>query len=172
MSRCDWLVLKGWRTHPLTQKNTMTQQFWLQSLNQIATCTLGCGVYIILCYIKKYRHSCDDCHLFWALLLTAPSPEWLQVPAAEETLSFIVTELMEVELVRNLMAHAQKPGFVFRLSGRVHLKRRGSHAEYTTSRGRVRVLATHSICRFPLHFRTRASPCAITFRTQYTLPST
>ena len=31
----------------------------------------------------------------------------------------------EVELVRNLMAHAQKPHFVFRLNGRVHLNRRG-----------------------------------------------
>ena len=32
----------------------------------------------------------------------------------------------EGELVRNLMAHAQKPHFVFRLNGRVHLNRRGS----------------------------------------------
>jgi hypothetical protein len=31
-----------------------------------------------------------------------------------------------VEIVRNLMAHAQKPHFVFRLNGRVHLNRRGS----------------------------------------------
>ena len=31
-----------------------------------------------------------------------------------------------VELVRNLMAHAQKPHFVFRLKGWVHLNRRGS----------------------------------------------
>ena len=31
-----------------------------------------------------------------------------------------------VELVRNLMAHAQKPHFVFRLNGRLHLNRRGS----------------------------------------------
>ena len=31
-----------------------------------------------------------------------------------------------VELVRNLMAHAQKPVFVFRLNGRVHLNRWGS----------------------------------------------
>ena len=30
------------------------------------------------------------------------------------------------ELVRNLMAHAQKPHFVFRLNGRVRLNRRGS----------------------------------------------
>jgi hypothetical protein len=31
-----------------------------------------------------------------------------------------------VELVRNLMAYAQKPDFVFRLNGRVHLNRQGS----------------------------------------------
>jgi hypothetical protein len=43
-----------------------------------------------------------------------------------------------------------------------------SNAGYTTFRGRVRVLATHTIRQFPLHFPSRASPCAITFRTQYT----
>ena len=43
-----------------------------------------------------------------------------------------------------------------------------SNAGYTTLRGRVRVLATHSIRQFPLHFPYRASPCAIRFRTQYT----
>ena len=32
-----------------------------------------------------------------------------------------------------------------------------------------RVLATHSIRQFPLHFSSRASPCAITFQTQSTL---
>ena len=42
-----------------------------------------------------------------------------------------------------------------------------SNAGYTTSRGRVRVLATHSIRQFPLHFPSRASPCATTFQTQY-----
>ena len=45
-----------------------------------------------------------------------------------------------------------------------------SNAGYTTLRGRVRVLATHSIRQFPLHFPSRPSPCAITFRTQYTTP--
>jgi hypothetical protein len=75
------------------------------------------------------------------------------------------------------MAHAQKPEFVFRRNGRVHLNRRGtsvqsttgsravrisgSNAGYTTFRGSVRVLATHSIRHFPLHFPTRASLCAI-----------
>ena len=43
-----------------------------------------------------------------------------------------------------------------------------SNAGYITSRGRVRVLATHSICQFPLNFPSRASPCATTFRKQYT----
>jgi len=43
-----------------------------------------------------------------------------------------------------------------------------SDAGYTTFRGRMRVLATHSIRQLPLHFPSRASPCATTFRTQYT----
>jgi len=33
-------------------------------------------------------------------------------------------------------------------------------------RGSVRVLATHSIRQFPLHFPSRASLCAITFQLQ------
>jgi len=43
-----------------------------------------------------------------------------------------------------------------------------SNGRYTTLRGRARVLATHSIRQFPLNFPSRASPCAITFRTEYT----
>ena len=78
------------------------------------------------------------------------------------------------------MAHAQKPDFVFRGNGRAHLKRRvlqfsrllgsrgvrinGSNAAYTKFQGSVRVLATHSIRQFTLHFPSRASPCAITFQ--------
>jgi len=41
----------------------------------------------------------------------------------------------------------------------------GSNAGYTAFRGSVRVLATHSIRQFPLHFPSRASPCAIRFQT-------
>jgi hypothetical protein len=41
----------------------------------------------------------------------------------------------------------------------------GSNAGYTTFRGSVWVLATHSIRQFPLHFPSRASPCAIRFQT-------
>ena len=39
-----------------------------------------------------------------------------------------------------------------------------SNAGYTTFRGSVRVLATHSIRQFPLHFPSRMSPCVITFQ--------
>ena len=82
------------------------------------------------------------------------------------------------------MAHAQKQDFVFRRNGWVHLNRRGasvqstagsrgvrisgSNAGYTMFRGSVRVLATHSVRQFPLHFPSRASPCAIRFQTHYT----
>ena len=44
----------------------------------------------------------------------------------------------------------------------------GSNAGYTVFRGNVRVLATHSIRQFPLHFPTRASACAVKFQTHYT----
>jgi hypothetical protein len=43
-----------------------------------------------------------------------------------------------------------------------------SNAGYTTFQGSVRVLATYSICQFPLHFPSRASPCAIRFQTHST----
>ena len=85
-----------------------------------------------------------------------------------------------VDCVWNVMAHAQKPDFVFRRNGRVHLNRRGRQfsrvlaAEVRASAVVMldtpcsevvwRVLATHSICQFPFHFPSRASPCAITFQ--------
>jgi len=43
-----------------------------------------------------------------------------------------------------------------------------SNAGYTTFRGSVRVLATHSIRQFLLHFPSRASPCAMRFQTHST----
>jgi len=78
------------------------------------------------------------------------------------------------------MAHAQKPDFVFRRNGWVHLKRWGRQfsrllaakvcasavvmLDTPCSEVVWRVLATHSIRQFPLHFPTRKSPCAITFQ--------
>jgi hypothetical protein len=81
-------------------------------------------------------------------------------------------------------AHAQKPDFVFRRNGRVHLNRQGRQfgrllaAEVWASAVVMldtlcsevvwRVLATHFIRQFPLHFPSRASPCAITFQLETT----
>jgi len=78
------------------------------------------------------------------------------------------------------MAHAQKPDFIFRRNGRVHLSRQGRQFSWLLaaevyasavvmldtpiSEEVWRVLATHSIRQFPLHFPSRASPCVITFQ--------
>jgi len=86
----------------------------------------------------------------------------------------------KVEDSWNVMAHEQKPDFVFRRYGRVHLNQRGRHfsrllaAEVCASAVVMldtpcsevvwRVLATHSIRQFPLQFPSRASTCAITFK--------
>jgi len=77
-----------------------------------------------------------------------------------------------VQHVRNVMAHAQKPDLLFQRNGRVHLNRRGCQfsrllaAEVCASADSncidrvptysARLLATHSIRIFPLHF---PSPC-------------
>jgi len=84
------------------------------------------------------------------------------------------------DCVWNVMAHAQKPDFVFRRNGRAHLNRRGRQfsrlpaaevcalavvmLDTPCSEAVWRVLATHSIRQFPLYFPFRASPCAITFQ--------
>jgi len=84
----------------------------------------------------------------------------------------------------NVMAHAQKQDFVFRLNGRVHLNRWGHHfsrllaAEVCASAVVMldtpccelvwRVLTTHSFRQFPLHFLYRASPCAFAFQLEST----
>jgi hypothetical protein len=90
------------------------------------------------------------------------------------------TVLSVLDCVWNVMAHAQKPDFVFRWNGRVHLNRQGRQfsrllaADVCASAVVMldtrcselvwRVLATHSIRQFPPHFPTRASPFAITFQ--------
>jgi len=85
-----------------------------------------------------------------------------------------------VDRIWNVMAHVQKPDFVFRRNGRVHLNRRGRQfsrllvAEVCASAVVMldilcsevvwRVLVTRSIRQFPLHFPSRASSCVITFQ--------
>ena len=86
-----------------------------------------------------------------------------------------------------MLAHGQKTDFVFRRNGRVHLNRQGRQfsrllaAEVYASAVVMldtpcfevvrRVLASHCIRQFPLHFSSPASPCAITFQTQSTSSS-
>ena len=93
--------------------------------------------------------------------------------------------LKHVEASWNVLAHSQKPDFVFRRNERVHLNRlRGQlsrllAAELCASAVVMldtpcsevvwRVLATHSIRQFPLHFPSRASPCGITFQLESTI---
>ena len=84
-----------------------------------------------------------------------------------------------VDCIWNVMAHAQKPDFFFRRKERVHLNWQGSQcsrllaAEVCASAlvmvvmldtPRSDVVWSRSICQFPLHFPSRASPCAITFQ--------
>jgi hypothetical protein len=88
-----------------------------------------------------------------------------------------------VNCVWNVMSHVQKPDFVYQRKRRVHLNRRGRQfsrllaAELCASAVVMvimldapcseivwRILATHSIRHFPLHFPSRASPCAVTFQ--------
>ena len=104
------------------------------------------------------------------LLFTASGPSHEAHPAGARV----------SDCVWNVMAHAQKPDFVFRQNGRVHLNQRGRQfirmlaAEVCASAVVMldtpcyevvwRVLATHSIRQFPLHFSSHASPCAITFQ--------
>jgi len=84
-----------------------------------------------------------------------------------------------VDCVWNVIADVQKL-FFFRRKGRVHLNRQGRQfsrllaAEVCASAVVIldtpcsevvwRVLTTRSIRQFPLHFSSRASPCAITFQ--------
>jgi hypothetical protein len=90
-----------------------------------------------------------------------------------------------LDCVWNVMAHAHKTDFVFRRNGRVHLNRQGRQfsrllaaeacasalvmLDTPSSEVVRRVLATHSIRQFPLHFPSLASPCAITFQLDSTL---
>ena len=100
----------------------------------------------------------------------------------------VFMERVAVDCVWNVMANGQEQDFVFRRNGRIHLNRRGRHftrllaAEVCASAIVMldkpcpevvwRVLVAHSIRQFPLHFPSRASPCAISFQldSTYLLP--
>ena len=94
-------------------------------------------------------------------------------------------QLWEVDCVWNVMAHTQKPAFVFQRNGQVPWNRQGHQFSWllgaemcasvvvmmdTPSSEVVwSVLATQSICQFPLHFPSHVPLCAITFQLDCTL---
>jgi len=110
-----------------------------------------------------------------ASVISSPSTRLLIPLACKQ-----IIPCLYVEASWNVMAHAQKPDFVFRRNGRVHLNRRrrqfgrllaaevcaSAVVMLDTPRSEVvwRVLATHSIRQFPFYIPSRASPCAITFQ--------
>jgi len=91
---------------------------------------------------------------------------------------------LAVEASWNVMAHMQKPDFIIQWNVWVHLNRRGRQfsrllaakvcasvvvmQDTPCSEVVWRVLATHSIRQFPLHFPSCASLCAITFQVEST----
>jgi hypothetical protein len=93
----------------------------------------------------------------------------------------------ELDCVWNVLAHEQKQDFVFRRNGRVHLNQRGRQfsrllaievcasavvmLDTPCSEVVWRVLATHYIRQFPLHFPYLSPPCAITFQLDSTTVS-
>ena len=106
------------------------------------------------------------------------------VIASRFSVSSINTIVPVVQASWNVMAHAQKPDFFLRRNRRVHLNRRGRQfsrllatevcastvvmLDTPCSEVVWRVLATHSIRQFHLHFPSRSSPFAITFQLEST----
>jgi hypothetical protein len=150
---CSVPVLMCWKLSS-GGVNGMTWWHWEQTF-MLLVCHNEIGFYIC----------CAQC-------LTAESV-WIYEKWVHKTIRM-------VDCIWNVMAHMQKPDFVFWRNGQVHLNRQGRQfsrllaAEVCTSAVVMldtpcsevvwRVMATHSIRQFPLHFPSRASPCAITFR--------
>ena len=100
--------------------------------------------------------------------------------------SGLPTNSLCVDCVWNVMAHAQKPDFVFRRNVRVNLNRRGasvqsttgsrgvhisgSNAGYTMFRGSVKSTGYSLDSSVPPSLPSVASPCAITFQPASTSP--
>jgi hypothetical protein len=142
---------------------------------------------MVPCYCSRFNHNLPHtfhvpkfgfCFCFTVFLLQCPN-----ICIVVDIDSWILTQKYRGQL--NVMAHAQKPDFVFRRNEWVHLNQRGRQfsrllaAEVCASAVVMldtpctevvwRVLATHSIRQFPLHFSSRVSPCAITFQLESTI---
>ena len=161
----------------------------------LETCT---GMKYKIVKDARYMYRNNSCHACWIACLAecwrnqtdlrGPNRDVFQrtVPEFVWRDTLYQCETPTVETSWNVKAHAQKPDFVFRRNGRVHLNRPRRHqfsrllaAEVCASAVVMldtpcsevvwRVLATHSIRQFHLHFPSRASPCTSTF--QLSLPA-
>jgi len=123
----------------------------------------------------------EDRSVHQATARTAENVEQVSALVPEEGgLLSRILQVYWVDCVWNVTAHTQKPDFVFRRNGRIHLNRRGCQfsrllADEVCASAEVmldtpcsevlwRALATHSIRQIPLHFSSRTSRCAITFQ--------
>ena len=118
------------------------------------------------------------------VMLDTPCSEVVWRVLATHFLYSAFRKRLTVEASWNVMAHTQKPDFVFRRNGRVHLNRQvasvqstagsqgvrisGSNARYTVFRGSVKGTGYPLHSPVSLHFPTRASPCDITFQLEST----
>jgi len=138
------------------------------------------GVFLVCRWLfRKERPSCwtGSWQLFRRLWKTTKVVRTLHLTLRKTR--YIV--MLHVDCVWNVVAHAQKPDFVFRRNGTSPFKSAGGRqfsrllaAEVCASAVVMldtpcsevvwRVLATHSTRQFPLHFPSLASPCAITFQ--------
>ena len=84
------------------------------------------------CLFKEW-HSLQNCWNLYALMVLECVPKKL-----------FPQHLKLVDCVWNVMAHAQKPDFVFRRNGRVHLNRREASVQSTTGSRGVRVSGSNA----------------------------
>ena len=158
------------------------------SANYCTSCATSSGIFDVIVGNRGYtdcHHVTFHCLLYQLLNKTPPRHIHCSVPLSVSAV--MGPAYTAVDCVWNVMAHAQKPDFVFGRNGRVHLNRRGRQFSWLlavevcawavvmlhTPCSEVvwGVLATHSIRQFPLHFPSRASPCAITFHLDSTTAS-
>jgi hypothetical protein len=145
---------------------------WMKILNQNS---------VTICFSHK-SYTSQSSHIFDLTILNdlhfCPSQYYNNNQAYFA--SKMMLQVGALERIWNVMAHVQKPDFIFRWNRWVHLNRRACQfsqlpaaevcawaavmLDTPCSEEVWRVLATHSIHQFPLHFPSCASPCAITFQ--------
>jgi hypothetical protein len=129
-------------------------------------------------YFMRYERELGDCLLSHCEIWPSHNSDYkdeflLRCDTACLSKNLLTSQKNVVDCILNVMAHTQKPDFIFRWNVRVHLNRRGRQFSWMLAAGVCasavimlytpcykvvwRVLATLSIRQFPLHFPSRAS---------------